>query len=109
LLDEGITVVSGSDCPVEQINPLLGLWAATNREDKPKENLTFEEALRTYTINAAFASFDENKKGTIEKDKYADLTILSENIDKAKTEKIRDVKVEMTIVNGEVTYSRQHK
>ena len=109
LLDEGITVASGSDCPVEQINPLLGLWAATNREDKPKENLTFEEALRTYTINTTFASFDENRKGTIEKGKYADLTILSENIDQAKTEKIRDVNVAMTIVNGKITYSRQHE
>jgi len=109
LLDEGITVASGSDCPVELINPLLGFWAAISRQDEPKENLTFEEALRTYTINAAFASFDENTKGTIEKGKYADLTILSENIDQAKTEKIRDVNVEMTIVNGKITYSRQHE
>ena len=48
-------------------------------------------------------------KGTIEKGKYADLTMLSENINQAKTEKIRDVDVEMTIVNGKITYSRQHK
>jgi predicted amidohydrolase YtcJ len=109
LLDEGITVASGSDCPVELINPLLGFWAAISRQDEPKENLTFEEALRTYTINAAFASFDENTKGTIEKGKYADLTILSKNIDQDKTEKIRDINVEMTIVNGKITYSRQNE
>jgi predicted amidohydrolase YtcJ len=109
LIGKGIIVASGSDCPVELINPLLGLWAAVNREDNPRESLTFEEALRTYTINAAFASFDENRKGTIERGKYADLTIFSDNISKVGTKKIRDLNVEMTIVNGKINYSRQHR
>jgi predicted amidohydrolase YtcJ len=90
------------------INPLLGLWAAVKREDKPEESLTVEEALKTYTINAAHASFGESKKGTIEKGKYADLTILSEDITKIPRDKIRDVSVDMVIVNGKITYPRQH-
>ena len=108
LIEKGIIVTSGSDCPVELINPLLGLWAAVKREDKPEESLTVEEALKTYTLNAAYASFGESKKGTIEKGKYADLTILSEDITKISLDKIRDVSVDMVIVNGKITYTRQH-
>jgi len=108
LIEKGIVVTSGSDCPVELINPLLGLWAAVNREDKPGESLTVEEALKTYTINAAHASFGESKKGTIEKGKYADLTILSEDMTKIPRDKICDVSVDMVIVNGKITYSRRH-
>jgi len=108
LIEKGIVVTSGSDCPVELINPLLGLWAAVKREDKPEESLTVEDALKTYTINAAHASFGESKKGTIEKGKYADLTILSEDITKIPRDKIRNVSVDMVIVNGKITYPRQH-
>lgn len=106
LFDKGIVLVSGSDCPIELISPLLGLWAAVKREDKPEESLTVEEALRTYTVNAAFASFDEAKKGTIEAGKYADLTILSEDITKIPPDRIRNVKVEMVIVNGKIRYAQ---
>jgi hypothetical protein len=107
LIHEGLVVASGSDCPVEPINPLLGVWAAVARKGSAKESLTLEEALRTYTLNAAYASFDENKKGTIEVGKFADLTILSNNLDTVSPEKIKDVAVEMVLVNGEIVYSRQ--
>jgi len=107
LLDQGIVVASGSDCPIELINPLLGIWAAIVRKDKSNESLTLEEALRTYTINAAYASFDENKKGTIEKGKYADLTIFSKDLTKTSPDKIQDVTVDAVIVNGKITYTRQ--
>ena len=106
LMEKGIVVVSGSDCPVELINPFLGLWAAVRRRDRPEESLTVEEALRTYTVNAAFSSFDEAKKGTIEAGKYADLTVLSEDITRIPCDRIRDTKVEMVIVNGQMRYSR---
>jgi hypothetical protein len=77
------------------------------RKGSAEESLTLEEALRTYTLNAAYASFDENKKGTIEVGKFADLTILSDDLDTVQPEKIKDVAVEMVLVNGEIVYSRQ--
>lgn len=107
LLQRGIIVASGSDCPVERINPLLGVWAAVAREDKLNERLTVEEALKTYTVNAAYASFDEDKKGTVEKGKLADLTILSDDPTKISPSKIRDISVEMVIVDGKVVYSKE--
>jgi hypothetical protein len=107
LIREGLVVVSGSDCPVEPINPLLGVWAAVARKSFVEESLTLEEALRTYTLNAAYASFDEDKRGTIAVGKFADLTILSDNLDMVSPDKIKNVAVEMVLVNGEVVYSRQ--
>jgi predicted amidohydrolase YtcJ len=105
LIREGIIVASSSDYPVEPLNPILGIWAATNRSFAD-ENLTVEEALKTYTINAAYASFSEEKSGTIEVGKFADLTILSDDLFSIPPYKIRDVTVEMTIVNGKIVYTR---
>jgi predicted amidohydrolase YtcJ len=106
LVHEGLVVASGSDCPVEPISPLLGICAAVSRKSYAEESLTLEEALRTYTLNAAYASFDENKKGTIEVGKFADLTILSDDLDTVSPEKIKEVMVEMVLVNGEIVYAR---
>jgi predicted amidohydrolase YtcJ len=107
LVREGLVVASGSDCPVEPISPLLGVWAALARIGFAEESLTLEEALRTYTLNAAFASFDEDKKGTIEVGKSADLTVLSEDLATVSPEKIKDVRVEMVFVGGKIVYVRQ--
>jgi len=104
LMREGLMVISGSDCPVEPINPLLGIWAAVARKSFPEEKLTVEDALRTYTLNAAFSSFDENKKGTIEVGKFADFTILSDDLFSIPPDEIKRVTVEMTIVNGRIVY-----
>jgi predicted amidohydrolase YtcJ len=107
LAQEGVIIASGSDCPVELINPLLGIWAATDRKDCSKEKFTAEEALRTYSLNAAYASFDEDKKGTIETGKYADFTVLSDDVTRVALDKIRDVAIEMVMVNGKIVYSRE--
>jgi hypothetical protein len=107
LLKEGVCVASGSDCPIEDISPILGIWAAVTRKDNEDESLSVEEALKTYTLNAAYASFDEGKKGTIEPGKFADLTVLSHDPTKIPPEKIRDVVVEMVIVGGRVVYSKR--
>jgi predicted amidohydrolase YtcJ len=107
LMHKGLVVISGSDCPVEQINPLLGIWAAVARKSFVEERLTAEEALKTYTLNAAYASFDEDKKGTIEVGKFADLTILSDDLFSIPSEKIGDVAVEMTVVDGKVVYANK--
>jgi len=107
LMNEGVVVAAGSDCPVEPISPLLGIWAAATRKSFPEESLTVEEALGTYTLNAAYASFDEDRKGTVEAGKFADLTILSDDLFKIPPDKIKDVKVEMVIVDGRVVYARK--
>jgi predicted amidohydrolase YtcJ len=107
LMHEGVIVASSSDCPVEPINPLLGIWAAVARKSFPEESLTVEEALKTYTLNAAYASFDEDKKGTIEAGKFADITLLSDDLAKAPPDKIRDIVVEMVLVDGKPAYGRE--
>ena len=106
LMDEGLVVTSGSDCPVEPINPLFGVWAAVARRSFAEESLTVEEALKTYTVNAAYASFDEKNKGTIESGKFADLTVLSDDPFSVPPDEIRRVTVEMTIVDGKIVYER---
>ncbi|MDH5482055.1 MAG: amidohydrolase [Candidatus Bathyarchaeota archaeon] len=105
LLTEGIVVASGSDCPVEPINPILGVWAAVARKSFTRESLTVQEALKTYTINAAYASFDDGKKGTIEAGKLADITILSANLFEVQPDEIKNAKVVMTIVGGKIVYA----
>ncbi|MEM3616628.1 MAG: amidohydrolase [Candidatus Bathyarchaeia archaeon] len=106
LLKTGIVLASGSDCPVEPINPLFGVWAAVARKSFSEESLTVEEALKTYTLSAAYASFDEARMGTIEVGKFADLTVLSDDPFKVARDEIKNIKVEMTIVGGKIVYSR---
>jgi hypothetical protein len=106
LMENGVLVVGGSDSPVEPISPLLGIHAAVNREVSPHERITVEEALRLYTINAAYASFEEQIKGSIEAGKLADLVVLSDDLFKIEPSRIKDVKVEMTIVGGRIVFQR---
>lgn len=105
LMRRGILLAGSSDAPAEQLNPLWGIWAAVARKSFPQERLSAEEALRLYTINAAHFSFEENVKGSIEVGKFADLTVLSDNPLESQPDKIKDIKVEMTIVGGNVVYS----
>jgi predicted amidohydrolase YtcJ len=107
LIHEGLVVASGSDCPVEPIGPLLGIWAAVTRKGSPEESLTLEEAVKTYTLKAAYASFEEDVKGSIKVGKFADLTILSEDLSEIPPEKIKDVAVETVIVNGKIVHSKR--
>jgi predicted amidohydrolase YtcJ len=107
LMKEGLIVTSGSDCPVEPIDPLLGVWAAVTRKTFEEESLTVEEALKTYTLNAAYASFDEERRGTIEAGKLADFTILSDDLFNVPPESIKDIRVEMVFVDGKMVYARE--
>ena len=107
LLKKGICVCGGSDCPMEPLNPLLGIQAVVNRQFFPEEQLTVDEALRMYTVNAAYASSEENVKGSIEEGKFADFTVLSSDPHEVPPSKIQDIAVEMTIVGGKVAYTRQ--
>ena len=106
LIRKGIPTVAGSDGPVEPIDPLLGIHAAVVREGLHEERITVEDALRFYTVNAAYASFEENVKGSIEAGKLADLVVLSKDPRAIPPDEIRDVGVEMTIVGGKVVYER---
>jgi predicted amidohydrolase YtcJ len=106
LLSEGIVVSGGSDCPMEPLSPLIGIQTAVMRDFFPEERITVDEAMRIYTVNAAYASFEENVKGSIEEGKLADLTVLSRDPLNVPPNKIGDIKVEMTIVGGRIVYSK---
>jgi predicted amidohydrolase YtcJ len=107
LMKSGVLLASSSDAPIELVSPLLGVWAAVAKHRLREERLSVEEALRTYTINAAYFSFEEAVKGSIEVGKYADLTILSHNPLKVEPSKLKDIQVEMTIVDGKIVYSSE--
>ena len=104
-LNEETIMIGGSDAPVEPVSPILGIYAAVARESFHEERLTVDEALRCYTINAAYGSFEEDIKGSIEKGKLADLIVLSRDPFKTAPEQIREIEVEMTIMGGTVVYA----
>jgi predicted amidohydrolase YtcJ len=106
LFNEGICVCGGSDCPMEPLNPLLGVQSAVKRPAYPEEELTVDEALQMYTVNAAQASCEEKLKGTIEEGKLADFTVLSQDPHQVQISRLPEIIVEMTIIDGKVVYSR---
>lgn len=104
LMENGIRVIGGSDCPMEPLSPLIGIQAAVTRTAFPEEQVTVDEALRMYTVDAAYSSTEENIKGSIEAGKLADLAVLSDNPKNVSLEEIRGIKVEMTFVGGRRVY-----
>jgi predicted amidohydrolase YtcJ len=113
LLDSGARLSFGSDWNVAPINPLLGIYAAVTRrtlDDRnptgwiPEEKITVEEALRSYTVNNAFATFEETKKGSIEAGKLADLVVLDQDLFNIAPVRIPQAKVLHTIVDGKIVY-----
>ncbi|MGB9842407.1 MAG: amidohydrolase [Candidatus Bathyarchaeales archaeon] len=106
LLKSGICVIGGSDCPMEPLNPLMGIQAAVTREVFPEEEVTVDEALRMYTIDAAYSAGEEKLKGSIEAGKLADLTVLSHDPRKVHSAAIGNISVEMTMIGGKILYSK---
>ncbi|MCL4429515.1 MAG: amidohydrolase [Chloroflexi bacterium] len=106
LLDEGIRVAGGSDCPMEPLSPLLGMQEAVVRESYPEQRLTVEEALRMYTLDAAYCSGEENIKGSIEEGKLADLTVLSSDPWLVPPSEIEEINVELTVIGGQIFFSK---
>ncbi len=113
LMKANAIVAFGSDWFVAPPTPLEGIYGAVTRrtlDDKnpdgwiPEEKITVEQALKAYTMNAAYASFEEKIKGSLEKGKLADFLILDQNILTIAPEKIRDVKVLATVVGGKIVY-----
>ncbi len=110
LLDAGVLIASGSDCPVEDPSPILGLYALCTRGGFiPEQCISIQDALKSYTINAAYAAFEEDIKGSIEVGKFADLVILDKNpIEVAKTsaENLKDIQVLETIIRGKTVFKK---
>ncbi|MCW3992198.1 MAG: amidohydrolase [Candidatus Bathyarchaeota archaeon] len=104
LLDEGVRVAFGSDCM--PFNPLYGLWSAVNHPVRASR-ITLEEAVRCYTLDAAYASFEEDLRGSVEPGKLADITILDGDLTELPSDEIKDVPVHMTIVGGKILYRRE--
>jgi predicted amidohydrolase YtcJ len=113
LLDTKATLTFGSDWTVAPLKPLQGIYAAVTRrtlDDKnpqgwySEQKISVEQALKCYTANNTYAGFQENKLGILKKGMLADLVVLDENIFEIAPEKIKDVKVLRTIVNGKQVY-----
>ncbi len=108
IIDAGVVLISGSDAPIEDPNPMLGLYALVNRNGfVPEQCITIEEALKTYTLNAAYGAFEEKVKGSIEAGKLADLVILDKNPLEILRENIKDIKVLETIIRGKTAYKEK--
>lgn len=106
-------ITSGSDFPYHQINPFVQMYYLVTRQPvdtllegiaNPGEKLSILDALKSYTVWAAYASFQENEKGTLEKGKFADLVIISKDILKEQPQALLDTKVLRTMIRGKIVY-----
>ena len=111
----GVHVANGSDFPVEDPNPLLGFYAAVTRQKLdglpergwfPDQRMSREEALRSWTIEGAYAAFEEDRKGSLEPGKMADFLMLSADIMTMPEPEIPRARVTMTVVGGKIVYQR---
>ncbi len=112
-LDGGLPIPGGSDFPVESTNPLLGIYTAVTRQDAsgwpeggwhPLQRMTIQEAIRGFTIWAAYGAFQEDVLGSIELGKYADFTILDKDILESDPKEILDTIAVCTIVADKIRF-----
>lgn len=115
LLDRGALVAMGSDWPVAPASPIEGIYAAVTRRTLdganpegwvPEQRIRVEEALRGYTFAGAFASFEEDRKGTLTVGRLADMVLLDRDLTAVSPESLRQAQVLKTIVGGEVVFGR---
>jgi predicted amidohydrolase YtcJ len=113
LMKSGVVVANGSDFPVEEPNPMLGFYAAVTRQDPegnplggwmPDQRMTRDEALASFTLNAAYAAHMERDLGSIEEGKLADLVVLSRDIMTIAPREILTTHVLKTIIGGRIVY-----
>jgi len=113
LIDSGAVVTNGTDAPVEDVDPLPSFYASVARKMSngeyfhPEQSMTRMEALRSYTINNAYAAFEEHLKGSITPGKLADITVLSQDILTIPEDEIPTARVDYTIIGGEIRYHRR--
>ncbi|HET9636033.1 MAG TPA: amidohydrolase [Gemmatimonadaceae bacterium] len=115
LKETGARLAFGSDWPVAPATPLEGIYAAVTRrtlDDRnpggwiPEQKIGVEDALRAYTLDAAYATFEERDKGSIAVGKLADVVILDRNLTRISPETIRDARIDYTIFGGRIVYQR---
>jgi len=121
LFEEGVIVGGGSDHmqkigslrSINQYNPFLGMWITLTRQPRwtdqplhPEQRITREQALRLYTINNAYLTFEENQKGSLEKGKLADFIILDRDILTCPLDEVKDIQVDATYLGGKLIYTK---
>ena len=112
LFNTGAILTNGTDVPVERIDPIASYYSSVTRKMingdafYPEHKMTRVEAIETYTINNAYAAFEENFKGTLTPGKYADFIVLSKNLLTIKDSDIPSTVIDMTYVGGELKYQR---
>ena len=110
MAESGALIMNGTDPPVEEISPIVSFHCSITRElpdgsiFQPEQRLTREQALQSYTINNAFAAFEEDLKGSIAPGKLADFTVLSKDIMTVPEDEILDAEIVYTILGGEIIY-----
>ena len=111
-IDAGVPINNGTDVPVEDIDPLASFHSSVTRLTAdgsifyPEQNMTRTEALRSYTINNAYASFEEQYKGSLEVGKLGDVVVIDRDILTVPDAELADARVDITIVGGVVRYER---
>lgn len=114
LINEGLKIALSSDSPIEPSDTLYGIYSAVTRKDLnglppegwfPDERLTVHEAIKGFTLGSAYASYDEDIKGSIEVGKLADFIILSDDLYEIDPNSIKDIKVLEVYVDGELAYA----
>ena len=116
LLDNGAQIAFGTDWPVEPLDPMRGLYSAVARKNIesdspaggwfPEQKLSMAEAVRLYTLGSAYASFEENSKGSLEPGKLADMTVLSKDIFKIDPKEILTTEALATVLGGKIVYQK---
>ncbi|HEU5138994.1 MAG TPA: amidohydrolase [Bacillales bacterium] len=112
-LAAGMKPAMGSDSPITTYDPMIGIQAAVTRLSKTgqeigsEQKISVEEAIRLYTINGAYVSFEEKLKGSLEEGKVADLTVLDSSILDTAADEICQINVDMTVIDGEIVFERR--
>jgi len=115
LLQSGVPIVNGTDVPVEPINPIASFYASVSRKTlkglpdggyEPEQKMTRAQALKSYTLDAAYGAFEEHLKGSIEKGKLADFTIYNQDLMTVAENEILNTEVVMTIFDGNIVFEK---
>ena len=111
LMDAGAIIANGTDAPVEDVDPIASYYSSVSRMMgngevlTPRQKMSRMEALKSYTINNAYAGFEEDIKGSLEVGKLADITVLDRDILTIPEDDIPNIEVSYTIVGGEIMFS----